>query len=214
MQKLLPPLHPEVHKVVFDLIDEICDVFESDAFHAGMDEVFYLGHSKCPRCFGHDKAELFAGEVNLLRNHLALKNRQLMIWGDRLIDGKTTGIGEWEASMNNTCRAIDLIAKDVLICDWHYDRPDQTPVYFAMKGLNVVTCPWNKPEVAKAQVQDMYRFRQSATPEMKDRFQGMIQTVWSGAGAFLKEFYQTPSGTKSTSACFRATFDAINHPEE
>ena len=28
------PLHPEVHKVVFALIDEICDVFESDAFHA------------------------------------------------------------------------------------------------------------------------------------------------------------------------------------
>lgn len=37
-----------------------------------------------------------------------------MIWGDRLIDGKTTGIGAWEASMNNTYRAIDLIPKDVL----------------------------------------------------------------------------------------------------
>lgn len=209
------PLHPEVHKIVLEVIDEIGDVFETDAFHAGMDEVFYIGHNSCPRCSGRDKAELFAGEVNLLRNHLALKNRQLMIWGDRLIDGKITGIGEWEASMNNTSRAIDLIAKDVLICDWHYDRPDQTPVYFAMKGLNVVTCPWNKPEVAKTQVLDMYRFRQSATTEMKDRFQGIIQTIWTGTDAFLKEFYSTKSSNaKSQANCFRATFDAINHPEK
>jgi hypothetical protein len=36
------PLHPDVHNVVFAIVDEICDVFEADAFHAGMDEVFYI----------------------------------------------------------------------------------------------------------------------------------------------------------------------------
>ncbi|HET6559468.1 MAG TPA: family 20 glycosylhydrolase, partial [Prolixibacteraceae bacterium] len=140
------PLHPEVHPIVFGVMDEICDAFETNAFHAGMDEVFYIGDDKCPRCQGRDKAELFAGEVNAIRNHLALKNRKLWIWGDRLIDGKTTGIGLWEGSYNNTHRAIDMINKDVIICDWHYERPDQTAVYFATKGLNVVTCPWRNPE--------------------------------------------------------------------
>ena len=76
------PLHPQVHDVVFDVVDELCDVFETDAFHAGMDEVFYIGMDECPRCKGRDKAELFAGEVELIRNHLAGKGRQLMIWGD------------------------------------------------------------------------------------------------------------------------------------
>jgi len=205
------PLHPGVHKVVFELMDEICSVFESDAFHAGMDEVFYIGHESCPRCAGHDKAELFANEVNLIRNHLALNKRQLWIWGDRLIDGKTTGIGEWEASMNNTYRAIDLIAKDVMICDWHYERPDQTPVMFAMKGLSVVTCPWKKADCAIVQTQDMVRFRKYATPEMKDRYQGMMQTVWGGANKFLDEFYgKNPARTESESACFKALFSEIN----
>jgi N-acetyl-beta-hexosaminidase len=206
------PLHPELHKVLFDLIDEICDVFESNAFHAGMDEVFYIGDDKCPRCGGRDKAELFAGEVNVLRNHLALKNRQLMIWGDRLIDGKTTGMGAWEASMNNTYRAIDLIAKDVLICDWHYERADQTPVMFAMKGLSVVTCPWRKPDLAVKQTQDMFRFRQQATAELKDRYQGMMQTVWNGANSFLDEFYgKKTAKAESESACFKALFSEINN---
>lgn len=202
------PLHPDVHKVVFELVDEICDVFEADAFHAGMDEVFYIGDDKCPRCKGSDKAELFAAEVNRIRNHLELKNRRLWIWGDRLIDGKTTGMGMWEASMNNTHRAIDRIAKDVMICDWHYERPDQTAVHFAMKGFQVATCPWRNPEVAIEQVDDMLRFRRRATPEMKDRFQGIIQTVWTGVDGFLKEFYSKEETGKNTSAnCFRAAFE-------
>lgn len=62
------PLHPDVHKVVFDIVGELVDVFETDAFHAGMDEVFYIGEDGCPRCSGRDNAELFAGEVNVIRN--------------------------------------------------------------------------------------------------------------------------------------------------
>jgi hypothetical protein len=183
------PLHPDVHNVVFALVDEITEVFETDAFHAGMDEVFYISDDKCPRCKGRDKAELFAGEVTKIRNHLANNKRELWIWGDRLIDGRTTGIGFWEGSYNNTHRAVDMIPKDVVISDWDYERPDQTAVYFAMKGFNVVTCPWRRPENALAQVDDMLRFRENSTKEMKERFQGMMQTVWSGSEQFLDGYY-------------------------
>ncbi|MGV3761216.1 family 20 glycosylhydrolase [Parapedobacter sp.] len=204
------PLHPEVHKVVFDLVDEICDVFEADAFHAGMDEVFYIGHDSCARCGGRDKAELFANEVNRIANHLDQRDRQLWIWGDRLIDGKTTGIGMWEASMNSTHRAVDLVDKNVMICDWHYDQPVQTVVYFAMKGFSVVTCPWKKGAVASAQLQDMVRFQEHATDEVAPRYRGMMQTVWSGAGSFLDEFYgKEPAGDESEVACFKALFAEI-----
>ena len=183
------PLHPDLHKVTFAVIDELCDAYETDAFHAGMDEIFYLGDDKCPRCSGVDKAELFAGEVTSLRNHLALKNRELWIWGDRLINGKSTGIGFWEASYNYTWRAIDMIPKDVVICDWHYERPDQTAVYFAMYGFRVVTCPWRTPPTAVMQTEDMAKFRKYATPEMKPRYYGMMQTTWMGTDGFIDGFY-------------------------
>ncbi|WP_439182051.1 family 20 glycosylhydrolase [Carboxylicivirga taeanensis] len=185
------PLHPDVHKVVFALVDELMEAFEASAFHAGLDEVFYIGDDNCPRCSGHDKAVLYANEVTKIRNHLALKNRQLWMWGDRLIDGKTTGIGMWEASMNNTHRAIDLIPKDVFICDWHYERPDKTAVYFAMKGFKVATCSWRKPEVSMVQVEDMLKFRAESTPAMRDNFQGNILTVWSGAESFIDSYYKS-----------------------
>jgi hypothetical protein len=206
------PLHPEVHDVVFDLVDEICEVFEATAFHAGMDEVFYIGESQCPRCSGRDKAELFAGEVTLIRNHLALKGQRLWIWGDRLLDGKTTGIGEWEASFNNTFRAIDMIPRDVMICDWHYERADQTPVYFAMKGFDVVTCPWRNPESTVTQVNDMVKFRNSSTKTMAPRFCGMVQTVWSDAGRFLDSYYgrKPETGENNPAACFKALLDEMD----
>jgi hypothetical protein len=208
------PLHPDVHKIVFELMDEICEVFETNAFHAGLDEVFYLGDDKCPRCQGRDKAELFANEVRTLRDHLAIKNRELWMWGDRLIDGKSTGYGMWEASYNSTYRAIDLIPKDVMICDWHYERADKSAVYFAMKGIKVATSPWRNPELAVKQVNDMVSFRKDATPEMKDRFQGMVQTVWSDFGTFLKEAEAAKAGKKtdglSSWACFDKMFARIN----
>ena len=208
------PLHPELHKVLFDIIDEICDVFETNAFHAGMDEVFYIGEPGCPRCAGRDKAELFAGEVRLLRDHLAQKDRQLWIWGDRLIDGKTTGLGIWEASYNNTYRAIDMIPKDVVICDWHYERADKTPVYFAMKGLHVITCPWRMPMLAVEQTEDMVNFRKESSAEMQDKFYGMMQTVWSDAASFMDGFYNkkpdAKGGGNTPWNTFTALFDKIN----
>ena len=212
------PLHPDLHKVLFPLIDEICDVFETDAFHAGMDEVFYLGDDKCPRCSGVDKAELFAGEVNKIRDHLAGKNRELWIWGDRLIDGRSTGIGLWEGSYNYTWRAIDMIPKDVVICDWHYERADQTPVYFAMKGFRVITCTGRNPETSVAQAEDMARFRKNTTKEMNPRYYGMMQTVWSSTDQFIDAFYgkQKAGATGRGNAAdgFKALYKRINELEE
>ncbi len=207
------PLHPKVHEAVFDLIDEITEVCETDAFHAGMDEVFYIGDDKCPRCGGRDKAELFAGEVTRIHDHLKQNGKELWIWGDRLLDGKTTGMGMWEASMNTTFRAIDLIPKDVVICDWHYERADPTAAYFAIKGFRVVTCPWNRPQVAVKQLRQMTELRENATPEMKDRFYGMIQTIWTNAdnftGIYNGPLDGTDNNTKSVK-CFTTLFKAIN----
>lgn len=208
------PLHPGVHKVVFALMDEICEAFEATAFHAGMDEVFYIGDSRCPRCKGKDKAKLFAGEVTRIRDHLAASGRELWIWGDRLLDGAVTGLGMWEASMNNTHTAIDMIPKDVVICDWHYERADQTAVYFAMKGLRVVTCPWRKPDLALLQLEDILRARRQSSKPVRDRLLGMAQTVWSPARPFLRGYYAgAPDGEGDGNTpwnCFRQLYTAIN----
>ena len=207
------PLHPDVHKVVFDLVDEILEVFEATAFHAGMDEVFYLANEHCPRCKGLDPALLFANEVEKISDHLEKKGARLWIWGDRLIDGATTGIGMWEASMNNTARAIDMIPKSVVICDWHYEKALPTPAYFAMKGFDVVVCPWRNADVAIDQVNMMNEFKTNSTPEMSSHFLGLMQTYWSSPSQFIKEYKSSAKDVDremSSPACFRAMIKAID----
>jgi hypothetical protein len=128
------PLHPKVHDVVFDVIDEIADAASADAVHVGMDEVFLLGEDDCLRCKGKDKAELFGQEVRSLHDHLAAKSRTMWMWGDRFLDGETTGIGKWEASILKTHPAVEMVPKDIVICDWHYDRALPTTEHFAIEG--------------------------------------------------------------------------------
>lgn len=209
------PRHPEVHGVVFALVDEVCDAFEADALHAGLDEVFYLGEDQCPRCQGRDKAELFADEVRAIRDHLHTAQRKLWLWGDRLLEGKDSGLGEWEASFNDTHPAVDRIPKDVVICDWHYERAEPTAAYFAMKGLDVVSCPWKNPDVAAAQVRDMARLREVSNPKMRQHFLGVVQTVWSGSGSFLDEYSgrkparNTKNPEHTESKCFERMCDEL-----
>src|ERR1043165_7203081 len=83
------PLNPEVWRVVFKLMDEIIDAFHADAMHVGMDEVFLLGSEQSPSTKGQDPAKLFAKAVNELHKHLTGQRKiEMLMWGDRLIDGK------------------------------------------------------------------------------------------------------------------------------
>ena len=208
------PLHPEVHAVLFDLIDELADAAGADAFHAGMDEVFLIGEDDCSRCKGKDKAELFAREVRTIRDHLAKSKRTMWIWGDRLLDGERTGIGKWEASTNQTHRAIDLIPRDIVICDWHYDRALPTTEYFAVQGFPVLASPWRKADVALAQLDAIRRVRTHATEAIAARMQGVMQTTWVGFAPFARAYFGEPSAADARSsvntlealATFRALF--------
>jgi len=183
------PLHPQVHEVVFDLVGELAEAAEADAFHVGMDEVFLIGEDDCPRCKGKNKAELFAGEVRVLRDHLARSGRTLWMWGDRFLDGETSGIGKWEASANGTAPALQLVPKDIVICDWHYEMAHPTAPYFALQGFNVVSSPWRRASVALRQLDLMRLVRQNSTPAVAARMQGMLQTTWVGFGAFARAYF-------------------------
>ncbi len=183
------PLHPQVHPVVFDLIDELAAATEADAFHVGMDEVFLIGQDECARCKGKNKAELFAGEVRTLRDHLAESNRTMWMWGDRFLDGEVTGIGEWEAAKNGTAPSIQSVPRDIVISDWHYNVAHPTAAYFALEGFNVVSSPWRRSNVALRQLDLIRLARLNSAPGVAARFQGMLQTTWCGFGPFAKAYF-------------------------
>jgi hypothetical protein len=209
------PLHPAVHDVLFDLMDELGEVFDADAFHVGMDEVFLLGEADCPRCKGKLKADLFASEVRALHDHLARSKRTMWMWGDRFIDGATTGIGEWEASFNGTYPAIDNVPSDIVISDWHYEAAVPTAPFFALKGFPVVVSPWRDVNVANGQLELVRSVRKNAGEKIASRMLGVLQTTWVPSGAFMRAYYgeaKAGNGDKAATEaanCFRTVFADI-----
>jgi len=138
------PTNPKVNEIVFPLIDEIIDGFGVDGLHLGMDEVFLLSSDSAPNTKDKNPAQLFAKVVNEFHDHLAPKNVEMFIWADRLIDGTKYPYGKWESSLNGTAPAVDLIPKDIVLCDWHYEPMEKygSVDFFLQKGFKVMPCSW------------------------------------------------------------------------
>jgi hypothetical protein len=168
------PQNPQVNPFVFALIDELIDGFQADGFHVGMDEVFIIASPYCPRCRGGDPAKLFAKAVNDLREHIVRERKlEMLMWGDRLLDSSTMHYSEWESSKNGTAGAIDLVPKDIVLCDWHYEKQDQYPSvpYLLDKGFRVWPSGWQPLEAAQA----LSRF---AAEQRRPRMLGYLCTTW------------------------------------
>lgn len=168
------PQNPEVNRVVFSLVDELVAAFEADAFHVGMDEVFLIASEHCARCKGGDPAKLFAKAVNDLHQHVVRDRKlEMLMWGDRLLDAKTMNGGEWEYARNGTAGAVDLIPKDIIVCDWHYEKQTNYPSvpYLLEKEFRVWPASWQPLDAAKA-------FSAFSREQKNDRLLGMLCTTW------------------------------------
>jgi hypothetical protein len=155
-------------------MDELIDAFEADAFHVGMDEVLVIASKKCERCKDKTPAEVFAQAVNDYHRHLVGEKKVTMLmWGDRLIDAGVMAYGGWSASKNGTAPAIDLIPKDIIICDWHYDKRTDYPSVrtFLDKGFRVWPAGWDNADATRSLIA---RARRQAS----DRMLGHLSTTW------------------------------------
>jgi len=103
------------------------------------------------------------------------------------------------------------VPKDIVICDWHYEHAFETPAFFAQKGFRVVASPWQKEDVALAELSVIRRVRQES-----DKALGMLQTTWCGFDSFVRAYYGMLDAAEKrnqhaigAARCFKALFAAI-----
>ena len=123
------PSNPKSYEILFDLIDEIVEVFQPKEYvHMGHDEVYQIG--VCPKCKGKDPAELFAYDVNRIHDYLATKGLKMMIWSDMI----------QPVTKYQTPSAIDMIPKDILMLDfiWYFHMNDDIEDNLLAKDFSVL----------------------------------------------------------------------------
>lgn len=178
--------NPIAKIVIFELIDEMMEAFETDTLHIACDEVLHIG--KCPTCSKIPKAQLYASWVNSINEHVRSRGGRIMMWGDRLVSVQETGYNSWEASETGTEEAINLISKDVVVCDWHYEDDVKfvSVDLLAKAGFKIMVCPWRNQENAE-------RFLSYAMEHDNGHINGVLMTTWCGSGDLAKRLlYGTP----------------------
>ncbi len=161
------PSNPEVYQLVFDLMGELVEVFQPRYFHIGHDEASFDDIGVCDRCRGKDPWVLWAEDINKLDGWIKEHGMRAAMWGDQLLPQHNGDKPFF------TARATDLVAKDVLIFDWHYEPThnyDETIQYFKQHGFEVVGCPWYEPR-------NVYDYASAAK---RNGILGYCGTTWSG----------------------------------
>ncbi len=143
------PSNPRTYEILFDVLEEVIEVFEPSLIHMGHDEIIHIG--LCPRCRGKSGAELLAGDICRIHDFLSERGIRMMIWGDKLIPVVVRGVmgGGMEMDESNsywgranhipaTYEAIKHIPKDILICDWYWTQDARSYEYFIREGFEVV----------------------------------------------------------------------------
>ena len=135
------PSNPDTYKLVFDLFEEVIEVFEPTSFHIGHDEITFTPIGVCPRCKGVPGEELFARDVLKLYQWLHGRKLKVMMWGDQLL-AEHNGRPPY-----NTAKALPKMPRDLIMCDWHYSGWDDFPSvrFFKSEGFPVIACGWFNP---------------------------------------------------------------------
>lgn len=120
------PNHPDTYTYVFDVLEEVIDVFQPKIVNIGHDEMYSIG--VCPRCKGTPAPVLYANDIKKIRDFLFQKDIRTMMWGEKLLnsfaqDGERiggSGHGKGLARVPALFPCRDLIPRDVIMLHWYY----------------------------------------------------------------------------------------------
>lgn len=147
------PSNPETYELLFDVIDEVIEVFQPKTMHVGRDELVFLNVCERCRARGIPGYQIFAEDIIKIHDYLQDRGIRMMMWGDNyqnfIRDGKKwryRGIGpEYHSDVMDTTIVVSdpdssvyLVPKDILILDWIWAADTLSEQYFHNHGFETV----------------------------------------------------------------------------
>ncbi|MEA4823443.1 MAG: family 20 glycosylhydrolase [Clostridiaceae bacterium] len=193
------PSNPDTYKLVFDVLDEVIDVFQPKIMHIGHDEYYSIGI--CPRCKGKSGEEIYAADINKIYGYLKARGIRTMLWSEKLIDAiGTNGVhyggselrrrhpdGSIEIVRPATWRAIDIVPRDIIAHHWYWSLAEYYDDEYNKRGIPlwygnfepVGFLDWNR------------RLSQGAQGGSPSHWSSLEDATLQRNGVFLSLFYGT-----------------------
>jgi len=125
------PSNPDLNKLVFDLYDEVIDVFGCKALHIGHDEWWVM--CVCDKCRGKNPADLYVNNVLESYNYLKSKGVKTYMWADKLKavkdkKGEVHGAARkdtYAVPTKKEPKTVNIMGEDYPLYDIHwFEAPD------------------------------------------------------------------------------------------
>lgn len=121
------PSNPKSYEIVFDIIDEVVDVFQPEYLNIGHDEVYTI--ALCDKCTGKDPVELFVGDIVKINDYLHTKGVRAMMWCDKLLHAYVDGIpvgGSYreEFGIPEMYPSREKLPNDIILLNWYWSLCD------------------------------------------------------------------------------------------
>lgn len=145
------PSEKKVYGVLFDLIDEIVEVFKPKRFNIGHDEFYSFG--LCEKCRKKTAEEIYSSDIIKLHDYLASKGIKTMMWSDKLINCIDKQNNAWGGAYREvrhpktgkivqkvpaTYKAIDMIPTDIELLHWYWSMDENTENDFQNRGFKTI----------------------------------------------------------------------------
>ncbi len=125
------PNHPDTYKIVFDILEEIIEVFEPKVINIGHDEMYSIGI--CERCKGTEPHILYVNDIIKIHDWLAERGIRTMMWGEKLLpvitkEGKHYGgaggrrigsSGKEYEPLPVIFYCQDMLPRDIIMLHWY-----------------------------------------------------------------------------------------------
>lgn len=117
------PSNPETYEVVFDIIDEVIEVFNPTYVNICHDELYSV--AICDRCKGKSPVDLYVNDINKINRYIRAKGPRTVIWAEKLLKAMApygpvggSGTGDWRVPPLYECAG--KIDKDVMMMNWYW----------------------------------------------------------------------------------------------
>ncbi len=147
------PSNPESYKLLFEIMDEVIDVFQPKMMHIGHDEFYTYG--LCEKCKQRSAADILAGDITRIHDYLAEHGIRLMYWSEKMLN-HITGWGEGWGGAERHCKcsrktvhdmpatytAIDKIPTDCIAHHWYWGMRECHDEVFLSRGMGMTYGNW------------------------------------------------------------------------
>lgn len=129
--------NPESYELLFDIFDEVIDVFNPEVINVGHDEFYSI--NVCDRCRKRlmDTDDLFAEDLTKIHDYLASKGVKTMFWCDKLLNVLTEDGANFGGAINYmymnwntkgkflgvilpTWQAREKLPRDIICMNWFW----------------------------------------------------------------------------------------------